>query len=361
MVFKKLLGALGVGGPRVDTVLAGSQARPGEIISGEVHIQGGDHPVEISQVILTLVGSVTVEHAGGTETPGEREFGEVTVGGGFSLAAGQQYSLPFQMQIPWEIAITELYGRSLPGVAVGVRTHLKVAKALGTGDMDPVQIHPLPSQQRVLDALGHLGFLVRGSVVENGQIPGVMQRLPFHQEIDFQPPPAYQGVFTEVSMAIVTSQAGLSVALETEGRGGFLRPVEDTFGRFDASHEQATMINWEQQFTAWLQAAVARRQAAYGPGGPGYGQPGMGYGRPGMGAPGQRRGPGWGGVAAAAAGGVVAGMVAGEAIDLAGDAIEGTADLVGDGVEGAADLVGDGFEAVGDGFEDVADDIGDLF
>ena len=46
MVFKRLLGSLGVGGPTVDTVLdaapgSGSAAVPGGALTGRVHLKGG--------------------------------------------------------------------------------------------------------------------------------------------------------------------------------------------------------------------------------------------------------------------------------------------------------------------------------
>ena len=41
MVFKKMLGAFGVGGPSVDTVLTDPNTRPGAVLHGEVRLQGG--------------------------------------------------------------------------------------------------------------------------------------------------------------------------------------------------------------------------------------------------------------------------------------------------------------------------------
>ena len=41
MVFERLLGAIGVGGPAVDTVLDGGAVSPGGSLSGEVRLRGG--------------------------------------------------------------------------------------------------------------------------------------------------------------------------------------------------------------------------------------------------------------------------------------------------------------------------------
>jgi sporulation-control protein len=61
-VFKRLLEALGVGGPSVDTVLDTQCARPGDVLTGEVRIQGGGTGARIDAVVLSLTTRVKLEH-----------------------------------------------------------------------------------------------------------------------------------------------------------------------------------------------------------------------------------------------------------------------------------------------------------
>lgn len=61
MVFKKLLGALGVGGPSVDTVLEPGPALPGGLLSGEVRLRGGGTDVSVDRISLLLVARVERE------------------------------------------------------------------------------------------------------------------------------------------------------------------------------------------------------------------------------------------------------------------------------------------------------------
>src|SRR5688500_18529999 len=88
VVFKRMLRAFGVGGPSVDTVLANPNVRPGEVLTGEVRIAGGDHPVDIDQVKLSLVTRVEVE-SGDNEHNRNVEFARVVVAQRVSVAAGQ--------------------------------------------------------------------------------------------------------------------------------------------------------------------------------------------------------------------------------------------------------------------------------
>jgi sporulation-control protein spo0M len=63
VVFKRLMQAMGVGGPSVETVLANANCRPGGYLEGRVQVAGGDHPVDVSYVALGLVTRVEVESA----------------------------------------------------------------------------------------------------------------------------------------------------------------------------------------------------------------------------------------------------------------------------------------------------------
>ncbi|MFC7728779.1 sporulation protein [Actinomadura keratinilytica] len=255
MVFKRLLGAFGVGGPSVETVLHESHGRPGGHLPGEVTIQGGDHDVHVQQVVLSLVTNVEFEH-GDHEGAAGVEFYRGAIAGGFHLGAGQYHSIPFQMPLPWELPLTEVYGQHLHGMAMGVRTELEIAGARDAGDLDPVSIGPLPSQQRVLDAFGALGFQFKSADVEQGHIAGVHQELPFYQEIEFYAPPQYSGQINEVELTFVANPHELAVVLEADRRGTIFSEGDDVFGRFHVSHDEALHMAWEQELENWLRAVA---------------------------------------------------------------------------------------------------------
>ncbi|MGI5170627.1 sporulation protein [Spirillospora sp. CA-253888] len=315
MVFKKMMGALGVGGPKVDTVLAVSQCRPGETLSGEVRITAADYGVDVQRVTLGLVTRVETEHDEG-ESSGAVEFHRVDVSGPFRLAAKADTVIGFELPVPWETPITQLYGMPLHGMAMGVRTELAVAKAVDKGDLDPVAVEPLPSQEHVLAGFERAGFVFKGADLEHGHLYGAAQRLPFYQEIEFYPPPAYGDRIGEVELTFVADPAGLAIVLEADKRSGLFGSSDQIF-RLQAGHEQARALDWASELTAWLDALTG------GPHASGYGAghrvdhghvAGHGYGHhDGHGHHGEhgRRGPGWGTVAAGAAAGVAVGVVGG--------------------------------------------------
>ncbi|MEV0900872.1 sporulation protein [Actinoplanes sp. NPDC049802] len=339
MVFKKLLGAIGVGGPSVDTVLSNPSTYPGAPLTGNVNLVGGTQDAAIEHITLGLITRMEVEGGGG-DYSAVTDFLRVPVTGPMRLAPGQQLSLPFRIDMPWETPITTVYGQTLRGMVMGVRTEVAIARAIDKGDLDPVHVHPLPIHQRILDAFAQLGFRFKSADLEYGQIYGVHQTLPFYQEIEYFPPQHYaQAGINEVELTFVTSPHQVEVVLEFDKRGGLFTQGHDTYGRYTVSHADADTTDWRQVVDGWVRQAVDRRksmpgfghqQPGYGAPQPGYGAPQPGYGHHGhyrRGGPGhhghyRHRGHGMGGAAMGVAGGLAAGYLAGEAIEEAGESFE---------------------------------------
>jgi len=299
-MFNRMLSRFGIGGPSVDTVLDSPHVVPGRPVTGQVHVQGGTVDAELGQVVLTLVASA--DHGYG----GDTEFFRLVVQRGVRVPAGQLVSIPFRLPLPWETPVTEVDGAVLPGMRVGVRTDLLVEGAPDQGDLDPVLVGPLPSQDKVLDAFGVLGFTFRSADLVPGHLPGVSGELGFHQELGFFPPARYAGSVNQVTVTFVATSNELHVILDADKRG-------DTPGHLRLTHEEAQNTDWATPVSGWL-AQVAERSPA---------DPAFGHGGgPGHGGPqeyddhhGRRRGPGMGGVLAAGAAGLAGGMVLGGVAD----------------------------------------------
>ncbi|AUI63940.1 SpoOM family protein [Amycolatopsis sp. BJA-103] len=311
-MFKRMLSAFGVGGPSVDTVLDSPHAVPGEVITGQVRIQGGSSDAQIEEILLSLVTRVEVEH-GDHERAGTAEFLRVSAGRKVKVTAGQLTTVPFQIALPWETPVSAVGGRELPGMVVGVRTELVIAGAPDKGDLDPLLVGPLESQDRVLEAFGELGFSFRSADVEAGRLHGVRQELGFFQEIEFFPPSRYAGRVSQVELTFVASPSELVVILEADKRGGMFRSGGDTFGRFHVSHEEALRTDWAAAIDGWL-AKVAESGGGHAMFGGHQGHHGHDHDYDHHGGHG-RRGMGMGGVVAGAAAGVVGGMILGEVME----------------------------------------------
>ena len=259
-MFKKLSAMFG-GGASVDTVLATPQTQPGGVLSGEVRITGGSAELAVDRVQLELVANVEVEggslSADGREYNTMEAFQSLHLGHRFTLQPGAFHAIPFELVVPWETPVTVVSGHPLPGVKLGVRTALDLAGALDKGDLDPVQVGPLPAQARLLDAFSRLGFQFKSADLERGTLHG--SRLPFFQEIEFYPAHQYAGSVNELEVTFISGPESMDVLLELDKRGGFLTSGHDAYNRFTVQYAGAEQLNWEQWLHEHLQALTQRR------------------------------------------------------------------------------------------------------
>lgn len=257
MAFKRLLASLGAGGASVETVLTEVNVVPGGVVQGQVHIQGGSVDQRIEGLSVGLQARVEVE-SGDQEYKRDIEFARMLLGGEFQLEPGAVHTVPFGLEIPWETPITVFSGHQLPGMNIGVTTELAIARAVDSGDLDPVNVHPLPAQQAIIDAFGQLGFRFKNADMEQGHIRGTRQRLPFYQEIEFHPPSQYRGL-NQVELSFVADDRAMDVVLEMDKKGGLFSESSDTFRSFQVGLHDFQNTDWAGYLNQWLSEVGSRR------------------------------------------------------------------------------------------------------
>ncbi|OIJ63143.1 sporulation protein [Streptomyces mangrovisoli] len=257
MGFKKLLASLGAGGGSVETVLTEVNAVPGGVVQGEVRIQGGSVNQDVEGVSVGLQARVEVEH-GDEEYKQDIEFTKQRLGGAFELQAGAVHSVPFGLEIPWETPITMIDGQALRGMHIGVTTELAIARAVDSSDLDPINVHPMPAQQAILDAFIQLGFRFKTADMERGHIRGTRQRLPFYQEIEFYPPSQYRGL-NQVELTFVADEHAMDVVLEMDKKPGLFSEGSDTFRSFQVGLHDFHGTDWAGYLNQWISEVGSKR------------------------------------------------------------------------------------------------------
>ncbi|MHC0431388.1 sporulation protein [Streptomyces sp. O3] len=257
MAFKKLLASLGAGGASVETVLTEDNVVPGGVVQGEVRIQGGSVDQEIQGLSVGLQARVEVERDG-EEFKQDIEFTKVQLGGAFTLQANAVHSVPFGLEIPWETPITNFGQVRLPGMNIGVTTELAIARAVDSGDLDPVNVHPLPAQHAILEAFAQLGFQFKSADMERGHIRGTRQQLPFYQEIEFFAPEQYRGL-NEVELSFVADGNAMDVVLEMDKKGGLFTEGSDSFRTFEVGLHDFQGTDWAGYLNQWLSEVGGKR------------------------------------------------------------------------------------------------------
>ncbi|MEU6826877.1 sporulation protein [Streptomyces atriruber] len=257
MGFKKLLASLGAGGASVETVLAEVNVVPGGVVQGEVRIQGGSVDQEIEGLSVGLQARVEVE-GNDQETKQDIEFTKVRLGGAFTLQANQVHAVQFTLEIPWETPVTSIDGQQLRGMNIGVTTELEIARAVDSSDLDPINVHPLPAQQAILDAFIQLGFRFKSADMERGHIRGTRQKLPFYQEVEFYPPQQYRGL-NQVELSFVADDREMDVVLEMDKKPGLFSEGSDSFRSFQVGLHDFQGTDWAAYLNEWLSQVGSKR------------------------------------------------------------------------------------------------------
>ncbi|MFD9563026.1 sporulation protein [Streptomyces sp. NPDC059994] len=257
MGFKRLLASLGAGGASVETELAEANVVPGGVVQGEVRIQGGSVDQMIEGLSVGLQARVEVE-GGDHESKQDIEFTKLRLGGAFEVKAGAVHVVPFGLEIPWETPVTTVDGQPLRGMHIGVTTELEIARALDSGDLDPISVHPLPAQQAILNAFIQLGFRFKSADMERGHIRGTRQRLPFYQEIEFHAPSEYRGL-NQVELTFVADDRAMDVVLEMDKKPGLFSEGSDSYRSFQVGLHDYQATDWPAYLHQWLAEVGGRR------------------------------------------------------------------------------------------------------
>lgn len=243
----------------VRTALTNPSTRPGLMLPGRVTMVGGTHEVLVDHVVLGLV--TRAEPADGGPGYLQFEFGRVRVAAAVVLAPGRRCSVTFAVPMPWELPVTVVNGHPRLNLPMGLRTEVALGPCLDRGDLTTVFVHPLPPQERILETLCKLGFSLRQVGLQEGQLPGIDQTLPFHQKIGYWAAPLYAGPFTELELTFVANARELEVIFALDRRLALAGASHYSLTRFRVAHAGADQLNWVKLVDCWIRHAVARHAA----------------------------------------------------------------------------------------------------
>ncbi|WP_444898720.1 sporulation protein [Microbulbifer sp. SSSA003] len=186
IMLQKLKASLGIGAAKVDTVLESASVFQGGLITGNVHVQGGDIEQAIEAINLKLCTEVKVENDNGTSYV-NMILSAVRIMEPFTIGAGEGREIPFEFKLNDETPITALVARKNQ-CRVWLETALDIDFAIDPKDRDYLEIKPLPVVQSIIAMIESEGFDLVKTDVEKGYLNGgaFSSKSGCYQEIEFK-------------------------------------------------------------------------------------------------------------------------------------------------------------------------------
>ncbi len=199
-----VLARVGFGGAKVVTRLEKARYRQGEILHGEVVVQGGQVKQRIEEIYISVVVKYVQEGRIRSYVMRERRLVE-----SFEIGLQESKVVPFDIRLPSDAPIT------VDGTVVYVNTGLEISMAIDPRAVDGIDIEPHPFTSSVLKTLGKMGFTQKNVECEYNQF---FSRHPFVQKFRFSPAEDYRSRIEELSFIFYVETDELQVIMEVKQR-----------------------------------------------------------------------------------------------------------------------------------------------
>jgi sporulation-control protein len=169
---KRVLSSIGIGAATVDTVFPRTELSPGETVTAEVKLYGGDATQDIEGIYFQLKTRLS----GGEDR--ERIIGEFAVDQALTLEPDEERTIPVEVLVPRWTPLTR------GGASVWLETGLDIDWAKDPTDEDRIDILPGEYTAALFEAVEELAFALRTTKLVD--TPYLDDR-PFAQTFDFRP------------------------------------------------------------------------------------------------------------------------------------------------------------------------------
>lgn len=225
-MFGKMLASIGIGGAKVDARVPNTPVRPGDMLSGEIHIKGGGQEQHIKKISMALTTRYQYQTDDGNIHHADHELTCGDVAENVTVRPGAELVFPFEFEVPAETPTTTDVQQ------VYLRTGLDIAMAVDPSDTDEIEVHPDELAEAVLAEAEDLGF-------EHTHRSGICHRshyhdhVPFRQEFELTPRSgAYRGRLEEIQLVFDVHPEGVAVMVQVDRRAGLLSEMLDTDEHF---------------------------------------------------------------------------------------------------------------------------------
>lgn len=202
--FNKALASIGIGNAKVDTRLKESRYRQGDLVEGEIFIQGGQVEQEIDEIYLYLVVLYFQEGSQKEYVMEEHRLTEV-----FKIAPRETKVIPFEFMLPFDTPVTT------GGCPVYLKTGLDISLAVDPDDTDGIEVLPNTLVEKVLQLVERVGFQL---VNIDFEFDYFFSRHPFIQRFQFKPTGDLRGTLDKLELMFYIGADYLEIIFQVDRR-----------------------------------------------------------------------------------------------------------------------------------------------
>lgn len=246
-MFTQLMSTLGFANVKIDTRLHHQTVQAGQVVQGEIIFRGVEQDKLVNGLSLRLMTLVEVE-SGDYEFKQNMCLAEWKICDEFRLSANKLYTIPFNIQLPYEVPITQMACRFNKS-KVWIDTHLDIDWAFDAYDKDVLYVVPTPAMEAFLFAMQQCDMLLVHADVEKGHLNGGYFRshLGCYQELEF----ASNNMLTsirQVEVSFVPEAHQTHVLLEIDRRFAY----RDSYQVLTIQHQQIDVGQLAQKIKSML-------------------------------------------------------------------------------------------------------------
>jgi sporulation-control protein len=218
--FNKMFASVGIGSATVDTKLEKDAYMPGDEVSGEIVVTGGNVDQDISDIYLSL-NTYYLKESNDRKHNVTASIERYRLTEPFTIAKNDRKEIPFSIKLPEDTPL------SIGRTNVWVTTGLDIKNAIDPSDKDYLKIIPSPLVTSVFQSMEDLGFRLREAECEEAP-HRLRRRFPFVQEFEFVPISGpFRGRLDELEIIFYpSSQKSMDLLLQVDrrarGLGGLL-------------------------------------------------------------------------------------------------------------------------------------------
>lgn len=236
-MFDNVLASIRIGAAEVDTLLDRETVRPGETLSTQVVVEGGNVDQDINAIELEL--KTKREYGDSRET---YEITSTHVTGSFTIEEGERRTFEAELPIPRETPVTTMDARR-DRAKVWIDTDLEIDRAIDADDTDYLDVAPTEPMAAMLDAVAEAGHSLYEVTVDNDRIGVGNERaeLPLDQEFVFRPDGDRD--YKELEVHFLPREGVTHVLLEFDYRFS-----SEEFESIEIDHEDYGVESLRQEF-----------------------------------------------------------------------------------------------------------------